>query len=193
MRGWILLLAVIPLQAACSEDLSESERAAQDAQTVEMVRNANDQAPPLREVVPAAILYPDIEQHDLFGQACAYAPGTSLGARVIAREADAYMKIEGEMMRFAADPGSRELPARSRTLYNARAYSLRLEIEGDGQPAETDNTAVTSETGERGETVEMDGVSETSAQSELYAGTIWLRDRWGRVVYQGTGTVSCGV
>ena len=26
----------------------------------------------------------------------------------------------------------------------------------------------------------------------LYEGTVWLRDRWDRVIYQGTGAVNCG-
>ncbi|WP_338244816.1 hypothetical protein [Aurantiacibacter hainanensis] len=149
--------------------MSESERAEQDRAVVERVRNANETAPPLVELVPEPILYPDLEAHDLLGQVCSYAPGTSMGARVIARETDAYMKIDGDMLRFAADPGSRELPAKTRSFYNGREYSLRLEID-DEVPSE--------DAGEDG--------------SRFSAGTVWLRDRWDRVVYQGTGAVDCG-
>lgn len=168
MRWSLILCLSLPL-AACGEELSEAEREQEDRALVERVREANDSAPPLQEVVPEPLLYPDIEANDLFGLACSYAPGTSMGARVIAREADAFVKIEGEVIRFAADPGSRELPGQTRSLYNGRAYSLRLDIE-DKEP---------------GEAQEGGGLS-------LYEGTVYLRDRFDRVVYQGTGAVDCG-
>lgn len=156
---------------ACERELSEAEEQQAAERATELVRAANDAGPPVRPVVPEAIEYPDIETHDLFGQSCTYAPGTNLGARVIAREADAFMKIDGEVVRFAADPGSRELPMRSRTLYNGREYSLRLAI---------DDVEAGTSAGEGTEVTE-------------YEGTVWLRDRWDRVVYEGTGAVSCGV
>ena len=158
--------------AGCEDGLSDNEREAQDIEAAERVRELNEAGPPLQEIVPEPILLPDLEANDLFGETCAYAPGTSMGARVIARETDAYMKIEGEMIRFAADPGSRELPAKTRTLYNSREYSLRLAIE-DSEPRLPDGEAGSAD--------------ETRSQ-----GTIWLRDRYDRVVYQGTGAVECG-
>lgn len=164
-RCAISFLAVVAL-AACQGEMSEEERAAADAAAAERVREANDAPPPMVEIVPDAIGYPEMEANDLLGLACAYAPGTSMGARVIARETDAYMKIDGEMERFVADPGSRELPAKTRTLYNSREYVLRLAIE--------------------------DEVAQGEIEDTNYEGTIWLYDRWDRIVYTGTGTVNCG-
>lgn len=167
-----LILAALALSLpACGEEMSEAERQAQDAALTERVREANQSGPPLEEIVPDPILFPDIEANDLFGAQCAFAPGTSMGARVIAREADAFMKINGEVVRFAADPGARELPAYARTLYNSREFSLRLEID---DAAETDDAAKADET-----------------ESKFLQGTIYLRDRFERVVYQGSGAVSC--
>jgi len=166
---WPVIICIAAVLAGCGEEMSEAEKAEQDRELVERVREANDTAPPLVEVVPEPILYPDIEANDLFGLACSYAPGTSMGARVIAREADAFVKVDGEMLRFAADPGSRELPANTRSLYNGREYSLRLDIQ-DKQAGE--------QVGDGG--------------AVLYEGTVWLRDRWDRVIYQGTGAVDCG-
>ncbi|WAT18316.1 hypothetical protein OZN62_01695 [Aurantiacibacter sp. MUD11] len=168
MRWPIVICAALAL-TACERELTPEEQAAENERIAERVREANSVEPPLVEVVPDAILYPDLEANDLFGLSCAYAPGTSMGARVIAREVDAYMKINGEMMRFAADPGARELPAKTWSLYNAREYSLRLNIEDKAS----------------GEQVGDGGAIN-------YEGTIWLRDRWDRVVYQGSGTVNCG-
>jgi hypothetical protein len=164
----IPVLAAVLVCAACDAELSPEEKQAQAERDIAMVEAANNALPPLRPVTPDPILYPDMEQHDLYGQACNYAPGTSLGTRVIAREGDAFVKIDGDVIRLAADPGSRELPAQSRSLYDGREYSLRLAIEGEGEPAAANS-----------------GVSE-------YQGTVSLRDRWGRVVYDGVGLAQCG-
>ena len=100
---------------------------------MERVRQANEEGAPIEPIVPDIISAADRETNDLLGDACIYMPGTSMGERVIAREADAFMKIDGEMVRFAADPGSRPLPANTRTLYNGRGYALRLAIEENGE------------------------------------------------------------
>ena len=166
---WPALVApAVLLVAACAEEVSPEEQELRDAQALAAVERANALEPPLEEVIPETIAYGDIERHDIYGASCAYAPGTSLGARVIARQADAFMKVDGEILRFAADPGSRALPLETRTLYNGRAYSLRLEIEQQGEPPATPEAR------------------------QIYEGTIYLRDRWDRVVYSGSGPVECG-
>lgn len=159
----VLAFAMV-LLAACDSGPSPEEQAVADARDVAMVEEANGARPPLEPVTPEPILYPDIERYDLLGEACNYAPGTSLGVRVIAREADAFVKVDGEVQRLAADPGSRELPMRTRTLYNGKAYSLRLALNG---PA-----------------VDEGGAGD-------YEGSVTLRDQYGRVVYEGTGLAQC--
>lgn len=166
----LAVTAAFVLLAGCGEEMSETEQQAEDAAMVERVREANDAGPPVEEVVPETIGYPDMEANDLLGQICAYAPGTSMGVRVIARETDAWMKIDGEMIRFAADPGSRELPANTRTLYNGRKYTLRLSIDDPVSEGES-------------------GSGNGSATSQ---GTMWLYDRFDRLVYTGSGTADCG-
>lgn len=165
MRKQLALLALAC--TACEREISVEEQDMRNAEAVAMVEEANAMAPPIDALVPEPILYPDIERNDIFGASCSYAPGTSLGARVIARQADAFMKVDGEIVRFAADPGARELPLGTRSLYNGRSYSLRLEISGDGIPAGEEVTE--------------------------YEGTISLRDQWDRVIYSGTGGAQCGV
>ena len=115
---------------------------------------------------------PDIERFDLYGEACNYAPGTSLGTRVVAREADAFMKIEGEVHRFAADPGSRELPMRTRSLYSGKEYSVRLTMEPSSE-------------------TEAGAAAEADAGVTDYEGGVTLRDRFGRIVYEGVGLAQC--
>ena len=164
MRTAMVISAMLVL-AACDREPTPEEQAAEAARATAMVEAANNVMPPLKQVTPEPILLPDIERYDLYGQACNYAPGTSLGTRVVSREADAFVKIEGEVHRFAADPGSRELPMRTRTLYNGKEYSLRLALDGQ-------------------EEAEVDGATD-------YEGSVTLRDRYGRVVYEGVGLARC--
>ena len=129
MRAGLAIAALVAL-AGCDSGPSPEEQAEKDARDVAMVQAANEVMPPLALVTPEPLLLPDIERYDLYGMACNYAPGTSLGTRVVSRESDAFVKIDGEVHRLAADPGSRELPMRTRTLYNGKEYSLRLAIDG---------------------------------------------------------------
>ena len=164
MRGTLAIAALLVL-AACKREPTPEEQAMADARDVAMVEAANEVMPPLEEVTPEPILLPDIERYDLYGEACNYAPGTSLGTRVVAREADAFVKVEGEVHRLAADPGSRELPLHTRTLYSGKEYSLRLNM------------------------VPQDGAE--AGEAPDYEGSVILRDQYGRVVYEGTGLAQC--
>jgi hypothetical protein len=165
MRREILVLGLgAAALAGCGEALSPEEQARQAERDIAMVERANQAMPPLQQITPEPLLYPDIERYDLYGEACSYAPGTSLGARVFAREADAFAKINGEIERFAADPGSRELPMHTRSLYNSKNYTLRLRIQQNDEGDE---------------------------RAGGYEGSIQLFDAYGRVVYEGTGVAQC--
>jgi hypothetical protein len=152
--------------AGCERELTSEEQAQRDERDIALVEQAGRVLPPLRQVTPEPILYPDIERYDLYGAACNYAPGTSLGTRVVAREADAFVKIDGEVLRFAADPGSRELPLRTRSLYNGRNHVLRLQIDGKGEQA--------------------------GMETANFEGSVTLLDAHGRVIYEGSGLAQCG-
>lgn len=164
MRQVLGLAGAALLLTGCGNEASPEEQAAADDRDVAMVEAANKAAPPVQLVTPEPILLPDIERYDLLGESCSYAPGTSLGARVIAREADAFMKIDGDIERFAADPGSRELPMHTRSVYNSKGYSLVLALEEDTDEGE---------------------------QRTSYEGSVTLRDAHGRIVYEGIGEAQC--
>lgn len=159
-------VVILLLLAACGRELSPEEQALQDERDIALVEKANSAADPLQEVTPEPIGYPDIETNDLFGAGCNYAPGTSFGTRVIARQDDAWMKIEGKMVRFAADSGAQQLPLDTRSTYTSKSHVLQLKLSGEGKPS-----------GE--ETVD-------------YEGEVILRDQYGRVVYGGSGLAQCG-
>jgi hypothetical protein len=177
MRQLLILAGTTLLLAGCADEIPPEEQAQADEHDIALVEQANRAMPPLVPVTPEPILLPDIERYDLLGEACSYAPGTSLGARVIAREADAFMKIDGEIERFAADPGARELPSHTRSVYNSKNYALRLTLR--------DAAAEPSEQAEAG----MDAVS--VAERGNYEGSVTLRDAYGRVVYEGIGLAQC--
>ncbi len=173
MRQVLGVAGAMLLLAGCGSDVTPEEQAAADERDVAMVEAANKAAPPVQLVSPEPILLPDIERYDLLGEACSYAPGTSLGARVIAREADAFMKIDGEIERFAADPGSRELPSHTRSVYSSKDYSLVLALRDEGADA----------------TPSAEGQSQGDGRT--LEGSVTLRDAYGRVVYEGVGLAEC--
>lgn len=177
MRKLLAVAGAALLLSGCGNEPSSEEQAAADERDIAMVEKANRAMPPLRQVTPEPLLLPDIERFDLLGEACNYAPGTSLGARVIAREADAFMKIDGEIERFAADPGSRELPVHTRSVYNSKDYSLVLALREDAPAAPADDDGQVSEPAPAGRT--------------NHEGSVTLHDAYGRVVYEGVGLAQC--
>lgn len=162
-QGVALGIAVLAL-SACGKELTPEEQERQDARDVAMVEKVNKAPPPMQEVTPDPILEGDRERYAIKHGGCSFSPGFSLSERVVALPVIAYVKLENEMQRFAADVGSAELPAGTRAQYFGKAYSLQLSVtqdkDEDGKPAEPE-------------------------------GSVTLRDAQGRVVYSGTGTVHC--
>jgi len=158
----LLLLALL---AGCADEPTPEEQAAQAARELALVEKGNSALPPPEQVLPEPILYPDIERYDLAGAGCNFAPGTSFATRVIARPVDAYMKIDGEMVRFGADSGASELPLGTRSRYLGRTHELRLQL------------------------VEEEGAEE--GEGADYLGTVTLLDGNGRLVYEGSGLARC--
>lgn len=162
-QGVAFGIAVLAL-SACDKDISPEEQERRDVQDIAMVEKANKAPPPMQEVTPDPILQGDRERYAIQPGGCSFSPGFSLSERVIALPVVAYVKIDNEMQRFAADVGSAELLAGARVQYFGKAYSLQL--------------SVTQDKVEDGQPVEQEG-------------SITLRDAQGRVVYSGTGTVHC--
>ena len=162
-QGVALGIAVLAL-SACEKELSPKEQERQDARDIAMVEKANKAPPPMQEVTPDPILHGDRERYAIKAGGCSFSPGFSLSERVIALPVVAYVKMETEMQRFAADVGSAELPAGTRAQYFGKAYSLQL--------------SVTQEKDADGKAIEQEG-------------GVTLRDAQGRIVYSGIGTVQC--
>ena len=163
MRRAVILAAA--LLGGC-HDGAGGDKAARDQRDIALVQKANNTLPPVEEIVPEPIGGPEMERYDFSGAACNYAPGTSFGTVVVARKDDAFMKIRGKVERFAADPGSRELPEGTRSLYNSREFVLKLDARaGEKTPG--------------------------TQQTTDYEGSITVLDPHGRLVYDGSGLARC--
>ncbi|MXP25160.1 hypothetical protein GRI39_03765 [Altererythrobacter indicus] len=163
----VLLLGALVFLAACGQTLTPEEKAASDARDIAMVKKAQEQAkPPLQAIVPDPISWADMEENDIAGASCKYAPGTSLGTRVIAMPEVAYVKLNGKLVRLARDIGAQKLPLDTWSQYDGKSYSLKLSISGDGRSAEDGTTS--------------------------YDGSVILKDPYNRIVYDGSGLAQCG-
>ena len=159
----VILLSIVML-TACGP--SGQEEAAQNAQDVAEVR-AN-QAPPPEQLQPQPILYPDIEENDLFGAGCNFAPqGGGMGAIAMAKEDVGYMKRNGQILTFASDKGSARQPLNSYRKYDGRNYGFTLELLSDEG--------------------EQDGIETVNFPARLI-----VRDGKNAVVYEAEGTAQCG-
>jgi hypothetical protein len=160
MRIAVLVVAVA--LAGCSKQPTEEERKAAVAEVKSV-----QEAPP-EDFGPQASLYPDIEKNDLYGAGCSFVPeGGGMGAVALAMADEGYMKRDGEIVRFAVDKGSKELPYLAHSQYDGKKYAFELVLK------QTDGQAVGEET-------------------VNYAAALTVTDSKERVVYRADGTAQCG-
>lgn len=161
----ILLCSALAL-AACADEPDPEEKARADAAAIAEVEAT--QVPPPEALAPRPILYPDIERYELFGAGCSFAPkGGGLGAVALAMADEGYMKREGEILRFAADKGSKELPYLARRKYDGRDYSFTLDLdEGEGK--------------------------QVGMETREFGAKLTVKDGKDRVVYSSDGLAQCG-
>ncbi|OCC24587.1 hypothetical protein MB02_03610 [Croceicoccus estronivorus] len=159
-------VVVLALLAACNDPLTPEERAARDERDIAMVVEAN--AGSAIPIAPQPILYPDIQANSLYGTGCAFvASDGGLGAVMLARIGDGYMKLDDNLIRFAADKGSGELPFGAHARYAGKKYSLELDLASD------------------------EG-RQTATERVDYNGRLSVRDQKGHIVYDKNGMFQCG-
>ncbi len=160
MRSTIFILALS--LAACSSEPTEEERAAAVAEV------EASQTPPPQQIELEPIRYREIEQNDLYGAGCNFAPkGSGLSAVALAMADTGHFLYGDELVTLAADKGSAELPYLARREYDGTDYSMTLDLD----------EAAGKESGE-----------ETSD----YPARLTIRDRNEQVVYRKTGIAQCG-
>lgn len=131
MRLALPLLGLTLLLAACADEPSAEEQQRIDDAKVAAVEAANAMPPPVEDLRPEIITDADIARVGIEGAHCTYMPGVNSSPRLIVRPLDGYLKLDGDMVRLAADSGSLELAGGTRTTYNGRAMVVKLAMEGD--------------------------------------------------------------
>lgn len=160
MRTIVLLLMVA--LAGCSSEPTEEERRAAVAEV-----EAN-QAPAPEKLELGAIRYREIEQHDLYGTGCSFAPeGGGLSAVALAMAETGHFLRGGELVTLAADKGSAELPYLARREYDGTAFSMTLDLD------ESEGRRVGDEVSD-------------------FPATLTIRDANEQVVYRKAGIAQCG-
>ena len=166
MRSFAQLAACAVLTlAGCARAPSAAEKAAADARDVAEVKAINSAKPPAQPLLLQPIRFDDIQSHRLFEPGCAFAPGGSMGAVLLAQDKAGYVKVAGRMVRLASDSGSERLPLSAWTCYTGKAFAVRLARQGVG-------------------------AAETGAVR--WPGRLIVTDSTDQVVYAADGSVQCG-
>lgn len=165
----LLLVASFAALGACKAEMSSAEKARQDERDIAQVEAAQKIKPPPQALHPQPITEADITANQLSGAGCALIPsGTADDLPVLLSDRSrAVLKLDGRMLKLAADPGSTELPLDSRAHYVGKRFALQIEkASGEG-------------------TIVADELTRWSAN-------ITIRDAWDQIVYRTDGALECG-
>jgi hypothetical protein len=133
MRSLILAPAAL---AACIAlvgcDSGKEPRKLSDKEASRIVANVNRGAS--FQIEPEPILEEQVKKLRFRSAGCVFSPGTGgHGAIALAMKEAGYIKVDGEIVRFAADSGSRELRPGVRTRYFGTTYWFKLALtDADG-------------------------------------------------------------
>lgn len=156
------------LAAACAQDKPDPrEQEARDLRDIAMVEAAQKVGPPREAVTPADILRADIEDNGLFGVSCSFVPAGQENPVALGMARAAYVKLDEQMRRFAADKGGPAMPFGTWAKYDGKEYTLRFE-KGGGE----------------GKTL--------ASEASEWPGRMTLSDPYDRVVYRSGGVFRCG-
>jgi hypothetical protein len=152
--------------AACSPEPTVAQKAQQDDRDIAQVEAIQHQKPPPQPIAPLPIMFDDIQKHRLFSAGCAFAPGNSMGAVLLAQDKAGYIKLAGRMIRLASDPGSTRLPPAAWSRYAGKELSASLTRVRNGGEA-------------------------NGSESLRWPGHLTVTDAYEQVVYDEDGRVEC--
>jgi hypothetical protein len=167
LRAQSVLLMLMAL-CACDRQ-SAAEKARDDARDVAMVEKAQRQIPPADPLAPQPITFADVQANKLAGAGCAFTAKSGEGGDPVlyADGRRAVLKIDGQLVQFASDAGSTELPYATREHYVGKSLDLRLRKDGG------------------------EGVA-AGEEAMRWPGSVTVRDPWKREVYSEPGILECG-
>lgn len=125
----LIALSSLAMLAACGDDEPKHKLTSQEASRI--VKQVNDAT---LAIQPQPILEQEIERLRFRSAGCVFSPGAGgHGAMALAMKEAAYMKVENELVRFAADSGSPEIRPGVRSRYFGTTNWFRLSFtDGEG-------------------------------------------------------------
>ncbi len=115
-------IGALALLAGCDDAKPESKLSNREASAI--VKQVNDASVPIQ---PQPILEPEIARLRYRSPGCVFSPGIGgHGAMALAMTEAGYIKVDGELVRFAADGGSALLPHGIRARYFGTSHWFRL-------------------------------------------------------------------
>lgn len=166
MRAMALAMVTGLVLAACSGEAGPAQNAADAADVAEI--EAMHDRPPVQPISPERISYTDIEQNDLFGMGCGFAPEGRLAVMFLAQDNHGFLKLDGQIRALAPDKGSARLPMSAWSQYDGKEYTVAIAID--------------------------DGIEDPQEgiRKAQYPGSLTIRDAHERIVFEKTGIVGCG-
>lgn len=173
MSRHLAIMAGLLVLAGCGDRLSPDERAARDARDVARVEAAQDIAPPISILAPAAITSADFAAHGLGMAGCGFrADGGGSEPIAWAMADQAVIKLGGELRIYASDKGSESLSPAAWSQYEGRQHVIDLQAVG-------------------GLTAKADAESMSHGPGADRPGHLTIRDPYDRVVFSANGRIRC--
>lgn len=161
---------VVPLLVLALSACGQSEpgrKAISDEEAIAAVEAAQNRLPPIKEIVPQPLTRADFARIEP-GPACSFRPDADLAGDPLMHSGKslAYLKIDGELIKLASDPGGPELPLGTWQHYVGKSVTLRIEWPGGA-----------------GKRVDVD--------RRRWPARLVLRDPIDRIAYDASGWLDC--
>lgn len=153
--------AALAILAGCAKE-TPAEQAADNARDVAMVERMSRE--PFKPIVPIPITGLDVTRYGLDKPGCSFAKGGSREPIFIAGRSEGYMRVAGDLKRFAVRAESADLPGGARTTYVGLSSWVDLVRLPDAG---------------------------TNADGEVWPARLIVHDSQERVAFMADGTVRC--
>lgn len=162
----LLPVCVFALAACAPEERTLAQQEADAERAIAEVEAA--QTPPPDVVTPERITAEERTRFGLSDRGCAFAVNNpELGAQAILQMNVGYLKLDGEMERFAPDAGAGDGPAGTSTRYDGDSHGVEVRFD-------------------------TSRAAQASSERVSVPTRITLQDGRGRTVYVADGTALCG-